>query len=86
MARVQQAQASEEIPAKKRSPLDRAIAKQEKLRSRLDAEVSVGVSAALVGSFALSMVVEAKDMKDGSLVQWLFLLFWPHPVRSALWR
>ena len=57
------------------SPLESAIAKQEKLRSRLDAEASVGVSAALVGSFALSLLVEAKDMEDGSSVQWMFVLF-----------
>ena len=37
-----------------------AEAKQEKLRTRLDAEMSVGVSSALIGGFALSLVPEAR--------------------------
>ena len=52
--------------------LDEALAKQDKLRSRLEAEASVGVIAALIGSFALSLIPEAKEM--GTSGRWWFVL------------
>ena len=54
------------------SALDKQVAKQDKLRSRLDAEASIGVSAALVGGFALSMLAGAGDMAGAT--QWVFVL------------
>lgn len=51
---------------------DAAIAKQDKLRSRLDAEASVGVSSALVGGFALSLVPTVSDMTSNA-TPWIFL-------------
>ena len=47
--------------------------KAEKFKLRLDAESSVGVSAALVGSFALSLVPNAKDI-DSGWQQWGYVL------------
>ena len=55
-----------------RSILDAAVAKQDKLRSRLDAEASVGVSSALIGGFALSLVPEVGSVTSTS-TQWLFV-------------
>lgn len=57
-----------------RSVLDAALAKQDKLRSRLDAEASVGVSSALIGGFALSLVPEVQNMTDAT-AQWMFVGF-----------
>ena len=56
------------------SPLDKQVAKQDKLRSRLVAEGSVGVSAALVGGFALSLITEGAGMESGSALQWVFVV------------
>ena len=55
-----------------RSPLDAAIAKQEKLRSRLDAEAMVGGSSALIGGFALSLVPEVSNVTSVA-AQWVFV-------------
>ena len=56
--------------SKRGSRLAIAEAKQQKLRMRLDAEASVGVSSALVGGFALSLVPEGvlfrKALKDSA--------------------
>mmetsp|Transcript_46312 Transcript_46312/g.130946 ORF Transcript_46312/g.130946 Transcript_46312/m.130946 type:complete len:191 (+) Transcript_46312:109-681(+) len=53
--------------------LEVATAKQEKLHFRLEAEASIGVSAALIGGFALSLIVEAKEF-ERELSKWLFVI------------
>ena len=50
---------------------DRVTRKHEKMRMRLEAEASLGVQAALIGSFALTMLPEAKEMEHAR--QWLFV-------------
>ena len=52
--------------------LDAQSAKKEKLKLRLEAEASIGVSAALIGGFALSLIPEASGMPD--LTQWIFVM------------
>lgn len=45
---------------------DADLRKQEKLQLRLDAEASIGVSAALIGGFALSLIPEARSMEPSA--------------------
>jgi hypothetical protein len=60
--------------AKQDEDCEKELRKQEKLRSRLDAEASVGVHSALIGGFALSLVPEVKDMGAMSTWQrWVFV-------------